>query len=69
MIQEVVDKFMAGKQDGVCPECGKFAEAVDSDEGPGGSHWFERYWRCEECGEEFTEKFQMVPTSISMGWR
>ena len=65
MKQEVIDRFMAGKQDGVCPNCGAYAEAIDSDEGPGYGHWFERYYECE-CGCKFTEHFDMVPTAISV---
>ena len=61
--REVVDDFMAGKSDGRCPWCGQYTEAVDSDEGPGDSHWLERSYMCE-CGCAFTEQFMCQPLSI-----
>lgn len=63
--REVIALFIAGKQDGVCPMCGAFAEAYDSDEGPGYNHFLERYYTCE-CGCEFTEKFDCVPISLTI---
>lgn len=60
---EVVQGFLRGEHEGTCPKCGGQAEAVDSDEGPTGNHWMQRYWSCE-CGAYFTEQYRCVPDAI-----
>lgn len=64
--ETVVNGFMAGMYDGRCPVCGGAGEAQDSDEGTGDNHWFERLWRCEDCGAEFEETFWMKPMKIEL---
>jgi len=62
--KSVVEEFMQGVFDGTCPKCGNHADAIESDEGNCPDHWFERYWKCTDCGAEFTERYEMTPRAI-----
>lgn len=65
MRKDVMNSFMTGFQEGVCPLCGNDdTEALDSDEGSTTNHWFERYYTCNGCGGAFTEQYKMVPTAM-----
>lgn len=66
--EDVVNSFMAGLQEGICPLCGSDdTDPVDSDEGAAADHWFERYYTCNGCGGSFTEQFMMEPTGLFSG--
>lgn len=66
MREDVVNSFMAGFQEGVCPLCGGEGECVDSDEGTATEHFLDHLYECYDCHATWTERFMCNPLRIEV---